>query len=176
MSRDDGNDKNNRWSEREDEILADEYPKGGTNAVYNRMIAEGFDRNKGAIRMRAHAKGIKNEGYVRRSSNDEWSEEELGIITRLYEDNGAMAVKDELAKIGKERSLGSIRGRATMMGLHRANTPSRRFKEKMGNTKVLNIVFDDVRDRAVLEHIGRHENRSEYIRGLVADDMQSATA
>lgn len=163
-----------RWSEREEQILAEEYPKGGTNAVYERMLAEGFDRERGAIRMRAHAKGIQNEEYMRRTGTDEWSDEEVGILRDFYVDHGAQYVKDRLAEIGKERSLGSIRGRATIMGLHRSNTPSRRFDEKLGKTKVLNIVFDDVRDSGVLDHIAAHENRSEYIRGLVEADMATA--
>lgn len=163
-----------RWSEREEQILAEEYPKGGTNAVYERMLAEGFDRKRGAIRMRAHAKGIQNEEYMRRTGNDEWSAEEEEILVEFYTDYGAQRVQDELDAIGKERSLGSIRGRATTMGLHRSNTPSRRFGEKLGNTKVLNVVFDDVRDKMVLEHIATHENRSEYIRGLVEADMTPA--
>ena len=163
-----------RWSEREEQILAEEYPKGGTNAVYERMLAEGFDRKRGAIRMRAHAKGIQNEEYMRRTGTDEWSEEEEEILKTFYVDHGAQRVQDELDAIGKERSLGSIRGRATTMGLHRSNTPARRFGEKLGNTKVLNVVFDDVRDKMVLEHIATHENRSEYIRGLVEADMATA--
>lgn len=163
-----------RWSEREEQILAEEYPKGGTNAVYERMQKEGFDRKRGAIRMRAHAKGIQNEEYMRRSGADEWSDEEEDILREFYVDYGAQRVQDELNAVGRERSLGSIRGHATTMGLHRSNTPARRFYEKVGNTKVLNIVFDDVRDKKVLEHIASHENRSEYIRGLVETDMAAA--
>lgn len=165
-----------RWSEREEQILVEEYPNGGTNTVYEKMAAEGFDRSRGAIRMRAHAMGIQNEEFMRRSGSDEWTDEEIDVLARYYEKYGTQRVVSELAKIGKERSMGSIRGRATMMGLHRSNTPARRFVEKMGNSKVLNIVFDDVRDKAVLDFISTHENRSEYIRGLVESDMAAAGA
>lgn len=163
-----------RWSKEEDAILAEEYPKGGTNAVYDRLAAEGYDRKRGAIRMRAHAKGIQNDGYIRRVGTDEWSDEEVKIITKYYEEYGAQRVLNELMRIGKERSLGAIRGRATTMGMHRANTPSRRFSKKLGKTKVINIVLDDVRDKDIIEHIASHENRSEYIRGLVESDMAMA--
>jgi hypothetical protein len=33
-----------------------------------------------------------------------------------------------------------------------------------------------VRDKEILDHIAKHDNRSEYIRGLVASDMSYAVA
>ncbi len=169
-------EKGTRWSEREDEILRETYPTGGTKETIEKLAEEGFDRKNSSVRMRAHVLGIRNDSYSCGNRTDAWDEAELDVVRESYVEHGAKYVQEALRELGHERTLGAIRGHATMLGLHRKNTPPRRFCEKAGATRVLNVVFDDVRDREILDHIAKHENRSEYIRRLVESDIACAVA
>lgn len=178
LTKDGGNvaEKGTKWTEREDEILRETYPTGGTRETIERLAEEGFDRKNSSVRMRAHVLGVRNDSYSCGNRADAWEDAELDVVRDNYVEHGAKYIQDILREMGHERTLGAIRGHATMLGLHRKNTPSRRFCEKAGATRVLNVVFDDVRDREILEHLSKHENRSEYIRTLIASDMSYAVA
>lgn len=156
---------NKPWNDEEDTILKKCYPSGGVDAVFDGLGKSGYERSYGAIMSRASALGVKRG----RNSKSQWSDDEVRIVMEFYPIGGVVAVERELRANGYERSRAAINSRVQIVGARKK--PARRSGHT-GDIKVINFVVDTVLDKDIIEFLGSHRNRSEYLRRLIADDMK----
>lgn len=149
----------NRWTPEETEVVRSLYPEGGAEAVRARLAEMGRERTTAAISSRAHAMGVRHQ------VSGEWSGPELDVLRELYPTGGASAVRDELRRMGKDRTMGAINTRATMLGV------KTRRMERGGVKVIRNICLDTKLDGDVIERLDSVRNRSQYVRDLVRRDM-----
>lgn len=159
-----------RWSEREDQIIRDNYTAFGTKVCAAMLRQNGFHRTDAAIKEHAKNMGVKRDmKAITRVSDSAWTQEEMDVIRRVFPMGGAIRVQQELAAMGCERTVGAITARAHMLGIRMRNT--KRRMTKGGDKRIINLCFDVVLDRELITYLEGKRNRSAYVRELVANDM-----
>jgi len=158
---------NKPWTDEEDAILRKCYPSGGTDAVCDELGKSGYERSYGAVMSRASALGVRRVD----NSKGQWSDDEVRIVREFYPIGGVIAVERELRANGYERSRAAINSRVQIVGARK--NPVRRSGHT-GDIKVVNFVVDTVLDKDIIEFLGSHRNRSEYLRRLIAEDMRKS--
>lgn len=160
------------WSEKEDTMIRQLYPSCGARLTTQALRAEHLIRTEGAVKERAKTLGVRRDRSTIKYTTEGnwWSDTELDVLRSVFPTEGAEGVRRRLAALGHERTEGAITVRASMMGLKRTET--KRRKETVGKTKIVNICLDSELDRGIIEHLGTKDNRSRYIRSLIEADMQ----
>lgn len=110
----------NKYTADEDAIIIAHYEEGVSACV---KLLKG--RSADSVKKRGRKLGLIFR-------NDEWTDSEDKLLLAKYQEFGAKGCKKELAKIGKIRSLSSIRMRAHSFGFPKVNTKwSKREEEEL---------------------------------------------
>lgn len=158
------------WTEREDQIIRDNYPDLGTKVCAALLRSEGYSRTDGAVKERAKNIGVKRDmTKITRTVENAWTKEELSVLKSAYPRGGAELVAKTLADMGYHRTVGAVNTRAAIVGVRRADTVRR--MERKGKTRLVNICLDTELDADIIAKIDGQRNRSAYIRELVRGDI-----
>lgn len=158
------------WSEKEDGIIRENYPNLGTRVCAALLEQNGYHRTHAAIKEHAKNLGVRrNMKSITRVSDAAWTQEEIDVLERVFPLGGAVRVQEELARLGRKRTVGAITTRAAMLGVKMRNT--KRRMTKGGDKRIINLCFDTTLDKELIAHLDGKRNRSAYVRELVANDM-----
>jgi hypothetical protein len=158
------------YTDREVQIIKDNYPDYGAKATTEALKAEGYVRSLDSVRMKAKALGVKRDMSKRHTGENVWSDEELSTLKEFYPIGGTPLVKEKLDSMGCERTEGAITTRAAMVGVKLVNT--KRRMTRSGEKRIVNFVLDTTLDREIIERLDSQRNRSDYIRRLVKEDIE----
>ena len=158
------------YTDREVQIIKDNYPDYGAKATVDALKAEGYVRSLDSVRMKAKSLGVRRDMSKLVRGKDFWNDEELGVLRELYPIGKAPLVRERLLEMGYDRTEGAISTRAAMVGVKYANT-TRRMSRK-GSRKIVNVVLDNTLDAEIIERLDSQRNRSDYIRRLVKEDIE----
>lgn len=160
------------WSEKENQIIRENYPDLGTKVCAALLRQNGYNRTDAAIK--EHAKNIgvrRNMKKITRTVDSAWTEEEIDVLKKEFPKGGAIRVSEVLDALGYTRTVGAINTRAAMLGIRMKNT--KRRMTKGGDKRIVNICLDTQLDRDVISRIEEQRNRSAYIRKLVKNDIEN---
>jgi hypothetical protein len=158
------------YTDREVQIIRDNYPDYGAKATMDALKAEGYTRSLDSVRMKAKALGVKRDMSKRVTVENVWGADEIAALEEFYPMGGAQMVRARLADMGYDRTEGAISTRATMLGIKMVNT--KRRMTRSGEKRIVNFVLDTKLDREIIERLDSQRNRSDYIRRLVKEDIE----
>ena len=160
------------WSREEDEIVRELYPTMGAKMTAQALASKHYVRTVGATKERAKNLGIKRDmSTMRRTVDNAWTEREIEVLRRGYEEGGAAGARRALESIGSSRTIGAINARAHILGIL---TPKgrRRTDKGGGETVIRNISLDKELDGDIIDKLDSVHNRSHYVRELVRQDLK----
>ena len=160
------------WSREEDEIVRELYPTMGARRTAQALASQHYMRTEGATKERAKNLGIKRDmSTMSRMTENAWTDREIEVLRRGYEQGGASGARAALLEMGSDRTIGAINTRAHMLGI--LTPKGKRRADKGGGEKVIrNICLDKELDGDVIRKLDSVHNRSHYVRELVKRDLR----
>lgn len=158
------------WSERENDIIRENYPNFGTRVCCALLRQNGYERTEAAIKEHAKNMGVRRDmTKITRVVESAWTKQELDVLRQEFPNGGGARVAEVLGALGYERTVGAINTRAAMLGIRMKNT--KRRMERGGDKMLVHICLDTQLDSRIIDKIKRERNRSAYIRRLIARDI-----
>lgn len=156
------------WTQEEDSLIRKYYPSKGAKGTTEELRSRLHVRTPDAVKTRANYLKVRRDRSKIEHDNA-WSEEEIAILRETFPKEGPEGTAKRLRAMGYERTVGSISSRASMLGVRFENT--KRRMQKGGDKVIRNICLDVKLDGDVIKRLDSVRNRSEYVRGLVREDL-----